>query len=133
MKPRLIIVDDIFGQRQKLVQGLGEAFDVVAEAESGHEAVEKIRVLHPQLALIDLVMPKMGAFEVLEVFMQEATEVQFVVRTGVSHSRDILRAFEYGAREVVPNSMPIPLLSQVLERVCKKSESQWLHYKRTPK
>ena len=63
VRARLLIVDDHAFMRVGVGAVLGgdASLEVVGEAEDGQEAVECCRKLHPDLVLMDVSMPKMGA------------------------------------------------------------------------
>ncbi|MGE0019583.1 MAG: LytR/AlgR family response regulator transcription factor [Draconibacterium sp.] len=51
---------------QKLISDYQTEFEIVGEAENGKEAVEKIRLLKPDLLFLDIQMPGLDGFEVLK-------------------------------------------------------------------
>jgi two-component system invasion response regulator UvrY len=62
---RVVVVDDQtpFRRAARAVIGATSGFELVAEAESGEEAVELARWLEPDLVLIDIHMPGIGGVE----------------------------------------------------------------------
>jgi signal transduction histidine kinase/CheY-like chemotaxis protein/HAMP domain-containing protein len=67
----LIVEDDdnMRGLLRRLLQRQGWS---VAEAVNGHEALEKLRAIRPQLVLLDLVMPRINGFEVMEAMRRDS-------------------------------------------------------------
>jgi len=66
---KTIIVDDEPLARlrlQKLISDYPETFDIVGEAGNGEEAIEKINQLKPELIFLDIQMPALNGFEVLQ-------------------------------------------------------------------
>ena len=61
----VLIVDDQmpFRSAARSVVGVTAGFDVVGEASSGEEAIEKVGELSPQLVLMDINMPGIGGIE----------------------------------------------------------------------
>ncbi len=59
---RVLIVDDHGMVRKGLLAYLGNRPDicVVGEARDGREAIHQVEQLHPDVLLMDLVMPEMG-------------------------------------------------------------------------
>lgn len=81
MSLRVLVVDDELPARRKLRSHLaGQAdVEVVGEAGSGPEAVEAIRALRPDLVFLDVQMPGMTGFEVIETIgVEEMPAVVFV-------------------------------------------------------
>ena len=68
--PRMgvLIVDDESPARDRLRRMLAdiEAVEVIGEAESGTQAVEMIEREEPDLVLLDIQMPGLDGFEVIE-------------------------------------------------------------------
>jgi len=95
MKPvRIAIVDDERPARDALREYLAGEPDVeiVAECANGFEAVKAVANLHPDLLLLDVQMPKLDGFEVLELVGRE-TAVIFTT----AYDEYALRAFEVHA------------------------------------
>ena len=95
MKPvRIAIVDDERAARDALREYLAGEPDVeiVAECANGFEAVKAVANLHPDLLLLDVQMPKLDGFEVLELVGRE-TAVIFTT----AYDEYALRAFEVHA------------------------------------
>ncbi len=65
-KIRILIVDDHPVARAGVKVALEEAgFDVVAEAEDGYTALSLMRLLRPQVAVVDLALPGISGLEVV--------------------------------------------------------------------
>jgi two-component system LytT family response regulator len=95
MKPiRVAIVDDERAARDALREYLSAEPDVeiVAECANGFEAVKAVANLRPDLLLLDVQMPKLDGFEVLELVGHE-TAVIFTT----AYDEYALRAFEVHA------------------------------------
>ena len=67
LKPRILIADDSAMNRAILVEMLGDGYDIL-EAENGREAVQILQGgSEIDLLLLDITMPEMDGFEVLEL------------------------------------------------------------------
>ncbi len=94
MPLRTIIVDDEPLARRLVrehVTALADA-EVVAECANGFEAVKAIQELRPDIVLIDVQMPKLNGFEVLEL-----VDGTFAVIFVTAHDEHAVRAFEVNA------------------------------------
>jgi len=93
-KTRTVIVDDEELARQVLCEYLaGERdIEVVAECANGFEALKAIAEQKPDLVFLDIQMPKLDGFEVLEL-VGPGTEVIFVT----AYDNYAIRAFEVHA------------------------------------
>src|SRR5919197_4362781 len=91
---RVAIVDDEALARSLLREFLAEYADVevVAECANGFEAVKAVTELKPDLLLLDIQMPRLDGFEVLELVGREVSVI-FVT----AFDRYALRAFEVHA------------------------------------
>jgi two-component system LytT family response regulator len=97
---RVVIADDERPARAKLRRYLAAEPDVeiVAEASGGVEAVEAIRAARPDLVFLDVQMPDLDGFGVVEALGTEALpHVVFVT----AHDHYALRAFEVHALDYV--------------------------------
>ncbi len=97
---RAVVVDDEPLARETIRVRLADQSDIelIAEAADGHEAVEKIAELKPDLVFLDVQMPEMTGFEVLDrvaarhlpVIVFVTAHDQFAVRAFESHALDYL-------------------------------------------
>src|SRR5579863_3484540 len=64
MAARILLVDD-FQRIRSGVRSLltSEPMEICGEAENGREAIERVRELHPDLVLLDIVMPVMNGID----------------------------------------------------------------------
>src|SRR5262245_24989983 len=91
---RVLIVDDEEPAREILREYLAreDGFELVGECRNGFEAVKAVAELSPQLLLLDIQMPKLSGFEVLELVGRDLAVV-FVT----AYDEHALRAFEVNA------------------------------------
>jgi DNA-binding NarL/FixJ family response regulator len=97
---RLLIADDHTLVRQGLCQiceGLG-GFRVVAEAESGEQAVERAHSTRHDVILMDIVMPGIGGVEAIRQIIQANPGARIIALTMYRQERYMLDAIQAGAR-----------------------------------
>jgi len=71
-KKKVLVVDDDNNLNTVLVDKLNlSGFDAVGAAD-GVEGLEKALSMHPDVILLDLMMPKMGGWETLEKLQEDA-------------------------------------------------------------
>lgn len=70
---------------------------LVGEAKDGLEAVEKTRLLQPDVILLDLVMPQMDGLEALRTIKQEFPEARILVVTSFAEDDQVFPAIKAGA------------------------------------
>jgi DNA-binding NarL/FixJ family response regulator len=71
---------------------------VVAEASSGHEAIERFREHRPDITLMDLRMPDMDGIEAMTEIIRHFPEARIIVLTTYSGDALIVRALKAGAQ-----------------------------------
>jgi len=110
---RLLLVDDEELARARLRDLLSDVpgVECVGEAENGLEAVEKARSLSPDVMLLDIQMPGMNGFEVLEA-LDEPPLVIFVT----AYDEYAIKAFEVNSIDYLLKPVSAERLSQAIER-----------------
>jgi two-component system LytT family response regulator len=111
---RVVIVDDEMPARMALRALLAEDAGalVIAECENGFEAVRTITDLKPDVVLLDVQMPKLDGFDVLELV---GAEVPVVFVT--AHDEFALKAFEVHAVDYLLKPVSPERLATALARV----------------
>jgi len=111
---RIVIVDDEVPARMALRALLADEADaiVVGECENGFEAVRTITDLQPDVVLLDVQMPKLDGFDVLELV---GAEVPVVFVT--AHDEFALKAFEVHAVDYLLKPVSPERLATALTRV----------------
>jgi two-component system LytT family response regulator len=111
---RTVIVDDEGPARDLLREYLagGTGIEVVAECENGFDAVKRIGELSPDLVFLDVQMPKLDGFEVLEL-IDPGPAVVFVT----AYDEYALKAFEVHAVDYLLKPFGRERLDEALARV----------------
>src|ERR1700687_4579046 len=112
---KTLIVDDEAIARRVLREEL-ELFpevEIVAEAENGREAIQKITDLQPDLVFLDLQMPVMGGFEVVRNLRGTRLPVIVVITAFDQHA---IEAFEAGAIDYFLKPINETRLRKAIER-----------------
>lgn len=110
---RVAIVDDEEPARLVLREYLAEepGVEIVAECANGFEAVKAVADLAPDLLILDVQMPKLDGFEVLELVGRE-TSVIFAT----AFDEFALRAFDVHAVDYLLKPFSKPRFQEALER-----------------
>jgi Response regulator containing CheY-like receiver domain and AraC-type DNA-binding domain len=98
MKTRVLIVDDEPIARRGIRRYLAEhnGIEVVGEAANGISAVEQINELHPDIVFLDVLMPDLDGFGVIEN-VEPSTGPAPVYIFVTAHDAHAIRAFEVHA------------------------------------
>ena len=119
MKTTCIIIDDERLARELLTEFL-EAFpkiEIVAECEKGKEAVEKIDSLKPDIIFLDVQMPGMNGFEVLE----EIEHDPYVIFT-TAYDQYAIKAFEKNAVDYLLKPLDEERFKLAIDRAMTRKE-----------
>jgi DNA-binding NarL/FixJ family response regulator len=100
---RILVVDDHDTLRLSLVLLLQtyDEFEVVGEASDGEQAITLSDRLHPDVVLMDLLMPKMDGVVATEVIHQHEPDIVILVLTSTVQHSLILDALQAGATTYV--------------------------------
>jgi len=111
---RALIVDDEPLARALLAEQLAElgGVELVGEASNGFEAVKRCEELAPDLVFLDIQMPKLSGFEVLELLGDAAPAVIFVT----AYDEYALKAFAVHAVDYLLKPVEPERLAAALER-----------------
>jgi DNA-binding NarL/FixJ family response regulator len=98
-KIKILVVDDHPFLREGIVGAINSQSDMVlaGEASNGQEAVEKFRLLRPDVTLMDLQMPTMNGTDAITAIRAEFPGARIVVLTAYKGDVQALRAFKAGA------------------------------------
>jgi two-component system LytT family response regulator len=111
---RAVIVDDEEPARMAVRQGLAEigGVEIIAECANGFEAVKVVAESRPDVVLLDVQMPKLDGFEVLELIGHDVPVI-FVT----AYDEFALRAFEVHAVDYLLKPFTADRLAAAIARV----------------
>lgn len=123
---KIIYVDDDPILREFAVVNLTTEHATVATATDGEEALRVIEAFQPDIMLLDLEMPKMDGFEVLERLRASETwrRLPVIVVTGREDVGAVDRAFQAGATSFVVKPLNWRLLSYQIRYVQRAAVSE---------
>lgn len=96
---RVMVVDDHDLVRMGIVSLLSDSdkIDVIAEAGSGEESIEKAREMEPEVVLMDIRMPGMGGLEATRKLLRLNEEIRIIAVTACSEDPYASRLLQAGA------------------------------------
>lgn len=99
MAIRVLITDDhgVVRQGLRMFLSLDPDIEVVGEAENGEEALGMARELHPDVVLMDLLMPVMNGMEATKAIRSEMPDVEVIALTSVLEDVSVTGAMRAGA------------------------------------
>jgi CheY-like chemotaxis protein len=114
MPARVLVVDDDRDIRECLVQILTEEGFDVTSASNGREALDEIERAIPHVMLLDLMMPVMNGWEVMETLRLSTSVPKFPIV--------VLSAIEArGCADYIPKPIRLPRLLELLATVRAKA------------
>ena len=100
---RIVIADDhrIVRQGIRVLLKAEPDFLVLAEAEDGLEAMHMVERFHPDVLLLDLILPELNGLEVTRLIRKSIPETRIVILTMHANEAYVLEALESGAQGYV--------------------------------
>ncbi|MBI4101508.1 MAG: response regulator [Candidatus Nealsonbacteria bacterium] len=120
MAKKILIIEDeeiLIGLLQKKLTVAGYE---VALGRNGEEGLKLMRESSPDLVLLDIIMPKMGGFEVMEEMQKEKSlrRIPIIIISNSGQPVELDRAKKLGARDWLVKTEFDP--QEVLEKVKKQ-------------
>jgi CheY-like chemotaxis protein len=115
----VLIVDDVPLNTMLVEKMLSRFHFRIRKAENGLEAMREIIAEKPHLVFLDIMMPIMDGFQVLEQLRQnpDYSSIKVVVLSALNSNEDIVKAYNLGANDFI--SKPI-MLDKLLNSVAKQ-------------
>ena len=113
---RVLIVDDHLVVRMGLsaLISFEPGMSVIGEAEDGECALELVRRYHPDVVVMDVMMPNMDGTKATARIASEFPETRILVLTTFSESKDVVEALDAGANgAIVKDSSQQELISAI--------------------
>jgi DNA-binding NarL/FixJ family response regulator len=116
-RPRVVLVDDHRLFRAGVRSELGDAVDVVGEAETVAEGIALVKQLQPDVVLLDVHMPDGGGQAVLAGVAADAPSSRFLALSVSDAAEDVIGVIRAGARGYVTKSISGAELADAVRRV----------------
>lgn len=112
----LLVEDDTFLVEMYTTKFELEGFEVVS-AEDGKRGLELAKKENPDVILLDILMPKMDGFEVLDELKADAVtkDIPVILLTNLGQQDDIKKGFEKGAVGYLVKAHFMP--SEVVDKI----------------
>jgi len=113
---RVLVVDDILANRKLLQAKLSHEYFEVITASNGQEAVDMAREQHPDIILLDVMMPVMDGFEACEILKstQSTQHIPVVMVTALGDRDHRLKGLTAGADDFLTKPVDdFALLSRI--------------------
>ncbi|HEX7543530.1 MAG TPA: response regulator transcription factor [Candidatus Limnocylindrales bacterium] len=123
MARTILVVDDERTLRETLAESLETEGFVVVQAADGREAVNAFRRSHPDLILLDVMLPELSGTEVCRIIRSESG-VPILMLTAKSAELDKVVGLELGADDYVTKPFSFRELLARIRALLRRSEQQ---------
>lgn len=103
---------------RETIEQTGE-FSVIASVADGKSALQQVRELAPDLLLVDVVLPELDGFGVLEQIRREELSVRIIVVSSFFTEQVVAEALEKGAAFFMPKPFENNALLERMRSVCR--------------
>src|SRR5450631_3090719 len=122
---RILVVDDEKDLRSLLEYNLTQAGFQVVTAETGREALERVKETNPDLVVLDLLLPDIPGTEVLKSIKQTSKRpLPVLMLTAKGEEIDRLIGFELGADDYVVKPFSVRELILRVRAVLRRAEPE---------
>jgi two-component system chemotaxis response regulator CheY len=117
--PRTVLIcDDAIFMRTMVGDILQQAgFEVVGEAESGLQAIEKYQALKPDLVTMDIVMPDMGGIDAVREITRLDPAARVLMCSAMGQQALVVEALQAGAKDFVVKPFQPSRVLEAVERI----------------
>ena len=118
-KIRIAIIDD----HQVVIDGICamltgyDQIEVVGTAHNGRDAINLVRILKPNLVLMDISMPEMDGIECTQMLSRQQPETKILMLSMLKEQSMVKRALDYGALGYVLKNEGKETLIEAIEQV----------------
>ena len=110
----ILIADDAAFTRRMIRKAFKDTDHVMVEANNGKECLEMIDIHSPDCIILDLLMPELDGFGVLEALKQQDSKTPVIVISADIQESVRQRCFDLGAKTILKKP---PKDAQVLEAI----------------
>ena len=118
MSQTVLICDDAIFMRNMIGDILTQAgFQIVAEVETGVQAVEKYRQHKPDLVTMDIVMPDMGGIDAVREITKLDPNARILMCSAMGQQALVVEAIQAGAKDFVVKPFQPSRVLEAVQRV----------------
>jgi len=114
----VLVCDDAVFMRTLLSDILTQSgFEVIGEAETGVQAIERYKQLHPDLVTMDIVMPDMGGIDAVREITKFDAEARILMCSAMGQQALVVEAIQAGAKDFVVKPFQPSRVLEAVQRV----------------
>ncbi|HEU4503016.1 MAG TPA: EAL domain-containing protein [Nitrospira sp.] len=125
-KPAMVLVADDDNSVRQFVRAAIEQIGLeVCEASNGREVLEQFTLRHPDVIVLDVMMPVMDGFAACSKLRGEAGggKIPILMMTGLDDTDAIAMAYEHGATDFIAKPLNATILSQRIRYLLRGSQT----------
>ncbi|MBQ6516624.1 response regulator transcription factor [bacterium] len=124
-------INIILAEDQKLMRiGIKSIFkdypelEIIGEAENGKEAVEKTRLLKPDIVLMDIGLPDISGIEATKRILDNNDNVKIIMLTSHISEKEVMDSLLAGANAYIMNDINTDFLKTIIKTI--KQGAMWI-------
>ncbi|NNN19314.1 MAG: response regulator transcription factor [Acidimicrobiaceae bacterium] len=118
---RVLVVDDETPITELVTMALRYEGYQMEQAHSGREAIEKVSHFHPDLLILDIMMPDLDGYEVARRLRQENQQVPIIFLTAKDSTEDKVRGLGIGGDDYVTKPFSLEELSARVAAILRRT------------
>ncbi len=118
MSHTVLVCDDAIFMRTMISDILSQAgYEIIGEAETGVQAVEKYKQLKPDLVTMDIVMPDMGGIDAVREIVKFDGQARILMCSAMGQQALVVEAIQAGAKDFVVKPFQPSRVLEAVQRV----------------
>jgi two-component system chemotaxis response regulator CheY len=114
----VLVCDDAIFMRTMISDILSQAgYEIVGEAETGVQAIERYKQLKPDLVTMDIVMPDLGGIEAVREIVKFDPAARILMCSAMGQQALVVEAIQAGARDFVVKPFQPSRVLEAVQRV----------------
>ncbi|MDE6201975.1 MAG: response regulator, partial [Lachnospiraceae bacterium] len=120
---QILIVDDVAADLQSAVEVLKDSYDITAR-DSGQKALALLQDMQPDLILLDVNMPGMDGYEVMEELKKDRklNEIPVIFLTSQSDQESEIKGLKMGAMDFVRKPFEPEVMRSRIDKILRLTE-----------
>lgn len=116
-KPKILVVDDSQYMREYLMEILKTESFQCAEASDGDEMFRMVEKFHPDIVILDLIMPIMDGISATSILQKKYPYIKVIACSSQDNNMTRLQAFERGADDFIAKPLDGERVIQSIKKV----------------
>lgn len=104
--------------------------EIVSEAQNGKEAIEKYKIIHPEIVLMDIGLPDINGIEITKKIIESHNQAKIIMLTSHISEQEVIDSLHAGARAYVMKDINIEILQMIIKTI--KDGAMWLDPQAVP-